>query len=254
MPNVLEIGDFLLANGSVIDKDDPDFESMKGNVRGVVYYVGNPQPSVLYGYNASMDILAFEYPTCTNGLAIAINNANHGTADRFATAKYDFSAWYEDQNNTSTSEKYIGTNLNLTSIGERMLGYNNTSFIKAASETINDDAQTGVSATLAIIDGFNTSNTVTKASTWYIPSYAEFKAVIDNYDTVNASVVKAGGALLQYNDFGTTNTETFYWTSDLRGGSYTWGSPMLEPGENIILYLTRNSSGTKGFFRLSIAF
>lgn len=254
LPNVLEIGDFLLADGNVIDKDDPDFESMKSNVRGVVYYVGNPQPSVLYGYNASMDILAFEYPTCTNGLAIAINNANNGTADRFATAKYDFSAWYEDQNNTSTSEKYIGTNLNLTSIGERMLGYNNTRFVKAASETINDDAQTGVSATLAIIDGFNTSNTVTKASTWYIPSYAEFKAVIDNYDTVNASVVKAGGALLQYNDFGTTNNETFYWTSDLRGSSYTWGSPMLVPGGDIALYLTRNSNGIKGFFRLSIAF
>lgn len=254
LPNVLEVGDFLLADGRVIDKNDADFESEKDNVRGVVYFVGNSKPSELYGYNTNMDILASDCRGyCENGLAIAIDNANNGDAARFATAKYDFSKWYKS---ADVAGSYIDTNLNLTNLGERMLGYNNTKLIAVASATINDDSQTGVSETLSIVETFNESNSVDNASTWYIPSYAELKAVIDNYETVRTSIEKAGGALPQYADFGTTDTNTgnFYWTSDLRGSSYTWGSPMCVPSEGVELYLSRNSSGTKGFFRLSIAF
>lgn len=48
--NVLEIGDFLLNDGSVVDKgyDLSKITAAGKTVVGVVYYVGNPQPSVLY--------------------------------------------------------------------------------------------------------------------------------------------------------------------------------------------------------------
>ena len=257
LPNTLEIGDFLLTDGTVIDKADPDFETYKSMVAGVVYFVGNPQPSVLYSYTEEQDILKARFPNCTNGLAIAINNANEGTAVRFATTKYDFSTWYED--NSSVSQ-YIGTNLNLNAPGERMLGYNNTEVLKVASaelDTAPDSPVTGVSETLAILDSYNSANAVTNASTWYIPSYTELKEVVANYETVNASVVKAGGTLTQFTEYvREDSTDNFYWTSDLRGSSNNWVSPMCTPSgaAETDFYQTRNSNGTKGFFRLSIAF
>lgn len=260
LPNTLEIGDFLLTDGTVIDKADPDFETCKSMVAGVVYFVGNPQPSVLYSYAEEQDILKARFPNCINGLAIAINNANEGTAVRFATTKYDFSTWYKDEGNVSVSQSYIGTNLGLNTPGERMLGYNNTEVLKVASaelDTAPDSPVTGVSETLAILDSYNSANAVTNASTWYIPSYAELKEVVANYGTVNASVVMAGGTLTQFTEYVRDGaTENFYWTSDLRGSYNNWVSPMCTPSgvPETDFYQTRHSNGTKGFFRLSIAF
>lgn len=248
-PNILEVGDFLLKDGSVIDKNDRDLTKLKAQIIGVVYYVGNPQPSELYGYSSSLDILRNEKPECVNGLAIAITDANEGAPVRFATAKYSFADWYNADGNT-LAENYIGTNLNLTAPGERMLGYNNTRLMKAIPET----ETTGITETMTILDSFESANPVANSSGWYVPSYAEIKQVIDNYDTVLASITKAGGSLAQYPDFGTVNNQTFYWTSDMRGNSYNWVSPMLIPADDVKLFLGRNSNGTTGYFRFSIAF
>ena len=61
----LEIGDFLCKDGTTIDKDY-NLEQLDGAVKasiiGVVYYVGNPQPSVLYNgtYAETQDVLKRE--------------------------------------------------------------------------------------------------------------------------------------------------------------------------------------------------
>lgn len=72
----LEIGDFLCKDGTTIDKDynlEQLDEAVKASIIGVVYYVGNPQPSVLYNgtYAETQDVLKRECPSCVNGLAIA---------------------------------------------------------------------------------------------------------------------------------------------------------------------------------------
>ncbi len=254
-PNVLEVGDFLLKDGSVIDKNDRDFADLKNQVAGVVYYVGNPQPSELYGYATTMDILLAEQPNCTNGLAIAINDANGGVATRFCSQRFSYSDWYKTEGNT-TAESYISTNLNLTSAGERMLGYNNTKIVEKVAELDGTAETTGVTELLALLTAYNTETAVTGASDWYVPSYAELKAIVDNYDVVSASIVKAGGSLTKFDQFGTaeSNSDLFYWSSDLRGSSYAWVSPMFVPAETVNLFLGRNSNSLKGFFRLSIAF
>ena len=256
--NTLEIGDFLLKDGSVIDKNSANFAKEKDNIVGVVFYVGNPQPSGLYGYNASIDVLKTDYPGCTAGLAIAINDANDGTPARFATAKYSFADVFKesaDNYDADLAAQYINTNLNITSTGTRMLGYNDTKFVQVCADKFGDDnTATGVADFLEILKAYNTANTVTGASTWYLPSYAELNAVIENYAVVKASVEKAGGSLNSFSDFGDTNTETFYWTSDFRGNSYNWVSPMMNVAEGVNLYLGRNSNSTKGYFRLTIAF
>ena len=253
--NVLEVGDFILTDGSVIDKNDRDFAELKSKVAGVVFYVGNPQPSGLYGYDKTADILLKDYPNAVNGLAVAVSDANGGSPARFASAKYSFADWQKDETNT-LGANYIATNLNLTKAGERMLGYNNTKLVQKCAELLDTEetSTTGAAAFLSILNDFNKANTVSGASSWYLPSYAELKAIEDNYAAVCKSVEKAGGSLPQFPAFADEKTETYYWSSDFRGNSYNWVSPMTEMGEDVALYLGRNSNNNKGYFRLTIAF
>lgn len=251
---VIEPGDFLLADGTTIDRKDPALKQFKKEVVGVVFYAGNPQPSGLYGYNETQDILLKNYPDAVNGLAIAINNANDGEAVKISTAKYSFSTWYQsDGKDSSTANpNFIGKNLNLTAAGTEMLGYNNTMVIKAASEELGDETA-GMADFLKILEDYNDEVKVEGASDWYLPSYAELAAIIENYDDIAASVEKVGGELTVYKDYGETTDQNFYWSSDMRGGNYHWVSP-LWVSDDLTLFLGKNSSSIQGFFRFAIAF
>ena len=252
----LEIGDFLCKDGTTIDKDydlgklEPE---MKNSIVGVVYYVGNPQPSVLYDYDIAADVLKRDYPSCTNGLAIALANAQEN-ADRFATAKYNFYDWFSAASDDITVA-YIDYGLNRTSISERMLGYNNTKIMELVDEAVNDNAQTGIDTFIALLTQYRESNVATGSSAWYLPSYAEWKVIQDNYTVISGSMKKVGATLPQYTDFTTDNVnELFYWSSDLRGKDYSWASPLMDVDASVNLYLGRASNGVKGFFRFAIAF
>lgn len=251
----LEVGDFFCKDGTIIDKEydlSQLEEAMKSSIVGVVYYVGNPQPSTLYGYEATVDALKRDYASCTNGLAIAIANAQE-VPDRFATAKYSYDTWFKSETNTAVATSYIGTALNTSTAFERMLGYNNTRIMELAVADVNDDAQTGAASFITLLTQYRTANAVTGVSAWYLPSYAELKAIQDNYDAISASIVKVGATLPQYTDFAGT-TGTFYWSSDLRGNSYNWVSPLAAVSAETNLFVGRNSSGTKGYFRFAFAF
>ncbi len=257
--NVLEIGDFLLSDGSVVDKD---YELSKltdeKKVVGVVYYVGNPQPSVLYNetYNGAQDILKAEVPNATHGLAVAINNGNDGNVARMCSAvKYDYSNWFTDN---ETSSSYIKTTLSTTSVGTQFLGYNNTAVIEKVGDNTDDSStegvKTGSSEFTNILTAFRTANSVSNCSKWYLPSYAELKQIQDNYAAISKSISKVNGTLQQFTDFASNTTDKFYWSSDLRGGQYAWLSPLYETGDNVNLYTTRNSNSYRGYFRFAIAF
>ncbi len=256
VPNILEIGDFLLSDGSVVDKDYNLAKLTDKTVVGVVYYVGNAQPSVLYSgtYTETQDILKAEAPNATNGLAIAIKNGNDGAVARmFSSAKFDYSnSWYSVENNSEASS-YIGTTLSITSPGDKFLGYNNTAIIEKVGDTYND-AETGASEFTEKLSKFREANTVSgDVSKWYLPSYAELKQIQDNYSTISASVTKAGGTLAQFTDFTTNTTEMFYWSSDFRGAANAWISPLAETTDQT-LSIARNSNTYKGYFRFAIAF
>ena len=258
--NVLEIGDFLLNDGSVVDKayDLSKVTAAGKSVVGVVYYVGNPQPSVLYEgtYTETQDILKTEAPNATHGLAIALNNGNDGNVARMCSStKYDYSTWFTDN---ETSNSYIKTTISITSASTQFLGYNNTAIIeKVGDKTDDSDAtgtQTGSSEFTSILTAFRTANAVSNCSKWYLPSYAELKQIQDNYATISTSITKASGTLEQFADFTSNTTDKYYWSSDLRGGQYAWISPLSETGDGVNLYITRNSNSYKGYFRFAIAF
>lgn len=250
---VLEVGDFLLSDGTTIDKNDEAVAKYKDQVVGVVYYVGNPQPSVLYSYSETQDILKKEAPKAVNGLAIALNNATEDPA-RFATTKYNFSTWYQsDSKDSSTANpNYIGTNLSLTKPAERILGYNNTKVIEAATAAVGAET-TGTEYVLSLLDTYNTSLAVANASEWYVPSLPEFATIIANYKAIEASLIKAGGELTVFPDYTkAAPSKLFYWTSDMRGSDNEWVSPLVSTEEE--LFVGKNSNGTQGYFRFAIAF
>lgn len=259
--NVLEIGDFLLNDGSVVDKayDLSKITAAGKTVVGVVYYVGNPQPSALYKNYEDKDILKAEAPKATHGLAIAINNGNDGkVAKMFAdfNVKYAYATWFTDN---ETSNSYISTTMNTTKAGTQFLGYNNTAVIEKVGdntdETSTEGVKTGSSAFTSILTAFRTANKVSNCSKWYLPSYAELKQIQDNYTAISTSIIKASGSLQQFTDFATNATDKFYWSSDLRGGSNAWISPLCKTEvEENKLFITRNSDSYKGYFRFAIAF
>lgn len=259
--NVLEIGDFLLNDGSVVDKayDLSKITAAGKTVVGVVYYVGNPQPSALYKNYEDKDILKAEAPDATHGLAIAINNGNEGNAARMfadSNVKYAYATWFTDN---ETSNSYISTTMNTTKAGTQFLGYNNTAVIEKVGdktdETSTEGVKTGSSAFTSILTAFRTANKVSNCSKWYLPSYAELKQIQDNYTAISTSIIKASGSLQQFTDFATNATDKFYWSSDLRGGSNAWISPLCKTEvEENKLFITRNSNDYKGYFRFAIAF
>lgn len=263
--NVLEIGDFLLNDGSVVDKayDLSKITAAGKTVVGVVYYVGNPQPSALYKNYENKDILKADAPAATHGLAIAINNGNEGNAARmFANVKYDYSTWFTDN---ETSNSYISTTMNATKAGTQFLGYNNTAVIENVGDNTDEanteGVKTGSSEFTKILTAFRTVNTVSNCSKWYLPSYAELKQIQDNYAAISKSITKANGTLQQFTDLVIDTKDTskttgkFYWSSDLRGGQYAWISPLCETEvEENKLFIARNTNNLKGYFRFAIAF
>lgn len=266
----LEIGDFLCKDGTTIDKDynlEQLDEAVKASIIGVVYYVGNPQPSVLYNgtYAETQDVLKRECPSCVNGLAIALNNATNAQgagSGRFGqkqsnTTPLDYKAWLAEQ---TFAESYIDATLNVTSLADKILGYNNTKVIELSSEDIDDANQIAslCSDFMSFLTHYRTTVISSNTSEWYLPSYGEFKHIQDNYEVIRTSVEVAGGNLIQYNWSGDSAvTDTFYWTSDIRGANYAWASGLVDnsttAGEKVF-YPTRTSNGTKGFFRFAVAF
>ena len=265
VPNTLEVGDFLLSDGTVIDKTSTlSAEDLNGaSVMGVVYYVGNVYPSSLYDYESDSEVLQRDFPEA-KGLALAINNATNGsaTSGRFGaktsgTEPSDFAAWLKAE---GLSEQYISTTLNVTSTSDRMLGYNNTKVIELVSKET-DDEQEIYTLTTDFMN-FLTSYRAEVAhpettSDWYLPSYAEWAIIQTNYATISESIQKAGGTLPQYTNYNGTaeeSTEMFYWSSDIRGVNYAWCTPLVDVAEETNLYITKTSNGTKGFFRFAVAF
>ncbi len=257
-PHETAIGDYLMLDGSILAQNKLSAEN-KAQVAGVIYYLGNPT-AVALGYTSdeTLDILANEAPSAVNGLAIAIDNVST-TPARLFTARQAYSTLYDDNN--YLAENYLKDNLNLTSRGTKMLGYNNTRLIERYLEEAADgETAIGSEDLVNKLTTYRDAHTVANASLWYVPSFAEFTAVLDNYDKIAAAIVAAGGELTQFTEYDADgddkiDSENFYWTVDLRGNSYAWVNPLCEvPDETFALFVGHNSNGTKGFLRLSIAF
>lgn len=241
----LNIGDYLCADGNLVSVNDG---TVPDNAIGVVCYVGNPEPHVTHpnNYTETNDALYRDYPNCTHGLVLALNNANE-VIDRFSS-KGLFSTWFTSDNDWS--DKFIGCNTgNSTSpivMYPGYLGYNNTTLLTMCYEKGNTSPCT--TAYSNIMSYRERVITPSASSVWFLPNLAELDLVYQNMNILNKQILAARG-----NDLiSTTNGESnnFYWSSNERNDSFMWVHHM-DGGTS---FLKRRDNGTKGYFRMMLAF
>ena len=256
-PYELAVGDFLLKDGTTKAPNDKKFENFKSDIVGVVYYVEGKDEA---------DVANFGYDI-KNGLAIAVKNANEAAA-AFSTVAFSVnSSWFTLKDDAADPEasKFYGDYLNRTSPGVKFVGYNNTKAIQRACEFINDESKTGMGESLKLLSDYNEENKVNKedVSEWYIPSYAEFTQILNNYSLILSSLTKVHATLEQFDEFDNSNAKgnsgKFYYTSDLRSAK-VWVHPLSSNVDDSTspapagFYPDLNSGATRGWFRFAIAF
>lgn len=256
--HLLEIGDFYCKDGSLIKATELKSEDID-KIIGVVYYVGNAQPSVLYvdeeGFDETHDALRRDYPNCVHGLVYAVEIANDANYARFASSDKDandFGAFFK--NNYAGAYLWdSGKSLSTTGFGH-FLGYNNTRVLYNIEE--NDKPTLLSNDMLKILNDFAADEALSEKYTtgWYLPSLKEMEYLFNNQDIINNSFNKVGGQVLWSNPQGYSNEKDYmgYWTSTHRGGTYFYGAGSSDNSFKSI-DVTSGKKG-KGYFRFAFAF
>ena len=145
------IGDYFYSDGTWSTELDENKTPV-----GLVFYIGD--------ITAEDAALATEYPGCTHGLVVSLNNTNaDGTTWQNAYESYG-----------ATVNSWVESNSGYGSINDASLanGYNNTNAIEAFNA---DPANSGwpVEAVQEIVN-FRGSHPVENTSDWYLPSAKEW--------------------------------------------------------------------------------
>ncbi len=261
-PNTLEVGDFVLADGTVIDKN----ADLAGKtVRGVVFYVGDA--------TTSDAALKAEHAGCVNGLAVALNNANSEVSKFASSNKEGAFNWFKNETGLSAyvTTESTGTNSPTAAKGFAIQGYNNTQlFIMCAAETetnaveeVKDESGTVTTEKVTwdqisnyLISNLDSYKSAVSApegtSGWYLPSWKELDIIRENYDAVSASVTSAGGAIAKFEGYDNSENKNLYWSSTERNKGAVWEHPLVSVAEGTNGFQQRSSS--IGHFRFVFAF
>ncbi len=247
----LNVGDFILLDGTLLPKDTELTNDQKDAVAGIVFWT--PAETAKTGsdrvYPASlMDdrIMAAEHPDCTHGLAVAIKD----------TKRYAFE-WQElnGQEAIETVFQKRGSGYNPNETGyrsicvygdsdNRILGYQNTKILQAYNSSLTEAKEDYIVKPVSgfYLGKFIEENPAPGGSTgWYIPSIKELVILLDGdidnslaggvatdnppYKTVEQSITKAGGDVF----LGGTGASKPYWSSseapddtNSNVGKYAW--------------------------------
>ncbi len=222
------VGDYLLTDGTILPSGNLTAAD-KNKVVGVVYYVGHNLTQTGFPKN--------------NGLAIAINDAGTATFGNTDSAK-SYSDVAEENPDLVRGLDLSEFNVGTSQIGgiNTFMGYNNTSVIKALRDVAPYSA--------SFLQQLDTTSPV-NGTTWYLPSYAEFRTIYGNLDKINESIDKADGMMLESFSLSKLTNDNFYWTSTLDGQSHIWVCVFDDTLPEASLHATR---GRSGIFRFAIAF
>lgn len=253
-PHTLQVGDYYCADGSIVGKD----KATPDNAIGVVYFVGNPQPSVLYGeskYTEYKDVMRKDFPNCKHGLVVALKDANNGASSMFSKGKgLDIDKWKNDSYEAGTQYVSVTSNPVLTDI----LGYNNTKIMQVSQDY---EAILSRSNTMCtVLEEYEMTIPTPSLSTgWFCPSSGDFNAIIKNYETVNAHIELAGGSLKQYPEIfavAWNKIKDSYWASSVRNTDSQWitGLNAGEADGKQSGIASCNTSGNVQHFRFCLAF
>jgi len=194
----LSVGDFYYSDGTWSSELDPS-----KTVIGVVFAKANA--------STSDPLLAKDYPGCTHGLVISIQEY---TQQAFGSVSCYNGHGY-----------YAGLGYDAASIvdTDKPNGYGNT-LAHAALNASKPDYCT----LFNVVDGVLAQHAVavpSTASAWYVPSYKEMSMINDSRDVVNASLQAAGGQKVadpyaKEESFDDNRSSDWYWTSTIYGVWY----------------------------------
>lgn len=196
----LQLGDFMLKDGTLLSKDATLTATQKANCMGIVFWVNDPTKG---NHNNGTNFTDFgdpalrsEKPQCTHGLVVALQDASSATLWQNTVSVIG--------NGGNSSYQTITTNTGVDDALNKLRGYNNTQAIRAYNQTNSGNVALPVQS----IDSWAASNTApTNSSGWYLPSGKELSLLcgrdmndiwvnksggIDMHDIVNTSLNKVG--------------------------------------------------------------
>lgn len=231
--HTLQVGDYLLNDGTLVRKNESLTEEQKSSVSAIVFWTpsettvdGRATPASL----TDDKIMAAEHPDCTHGLAVAVKKVTYnGTEDIVWQDPYesvkDWQAGVDDYKPKSSNFVFVASNYGATDNINRIYGYQNTIVLRAYNaHCIANGKQSYIVRPVAALDEFKKSNPAPENSTgWFLPSLKElhmlyYKDVDDiwnqdyktaTYDIVNSSLSATGGDNLY---------PYFHWSSSERQG------------------------------------
>lgn len=217
----LQVGDYLLSDGSLISKDETLTPEQKAKVSAIVFWSPaetdytdetRQTPALL----TDDKIMATDYPNCNHGLAVAVKNVTYDGKETIPWQKTSFSVgtWQKGDNfihDNKTDFASIASSYNdVTGSLNKIYGYQNTVVLRAYNAycTVNNKPYYIVQPVVAL-DEFveaNTNPAPIGSTGWYFPSAKELHLLcnkdMDNIYSnngtatlriVNASLSEVGG-------------------------------------------------------------
>ena len=226
----INVGDFILEDGTILPKGTTLTAEQKANVRAIVFWTpaetsstGRTTPASL----ADDKVMANDFPNCTRGLAVAIKNVSTTMWNRtkntslksvFEGVSEDWNDYGLDGSNYRTPSSGTGKENDLNKI----YGYQNTQALNAYNKVNDANALSKaavIEAAYKLEKNFKLTSPA-ESTGWFFPSVKElhmmcYKDVDDVFnahgnsgytetrDIVNASISAAGGETLS----------GYYWSS-----------------------------------------
>lgn len=214
----LSVGDYFYTDGTW----STELEESK-TVAGIVFAVADA--------TSTDPKLATDFPQCTRGLVMSVNEYKSGiamindSAEEGWTAVYNYAlnqGGYVDMANTSV-----------------YCGYSNTMAMRAYKQDKGD-----YSKYLDVLDAHDVA--VAGASSWYLPSQYELGLIASNYDAINARLEGVGTLLEDYSagyegGGGTLIRRGMYWSSTYVYGQHHQSFPYMLSENSLSSAVLRHS-------------
>lgn len=210
----LQVGDYLMKDGSLISKGTFLTDEQKANVAAIVFWAGDA--------TAKDKTLKADHSGCTHGLAVAVNGDGQ-------TSWQDADAPVQSWLNANRSGVYLNVlteGFNLQHQVNNIQGYNNT---KAIEDYNKNNTNFQVCAVEEEIVAYRTSHPApANSSNWYLPSAKELSIICGkdvtenifgktvgtaNRDVINTSLQNVSGAT----QLGGATDNNYYYLSSTEG-------------------------------------
>ena len=243
---VAAVGDYILKDGTILPAGDFDKATHKDQVAAVVFYVAENQEE--------LGNLGFPFH---NGLAIGLNTYDDKlfasqtglTLNNFNRFAKDNPEWTEIRDYWNV---YNNSLQSTESLPSKFTGYAQTELYKYTIEKNrfypNNDENSieatnkidGLKTALSAVEKINSN----EISSWYLPSFAEFKEIEKQFATLDRSIIATGG--------------TFEFTDNITYGGFHWTSDEFDVSKQWVWAKGLNEkvikSNTNGRFRFAVCF